>query len=1615
MKYLRIVIQLLFSAILLLLINPVDVFSQNVEVLPNKTADCPPFTVFFNTKLDPGYSRLEWDFGIGAKVIDNPTPSRIFPDPGVYHVTLTADYAGKKIVKTVDITVYNRPIVSFTVDKDNGCAPLTVNLTDQSTPGDGIIESIVWNFGDGSADQGPNVTHSFTDPNNYNIISLVTNSKGCRTSSEPKTITVRNAPVLSFVADKTQSCTAPLTVNFQNTTVNNTGDPMTFVWDYGDGTTGTDATHTYTKEGNYTVTLIPTSTNSCAAPLQKKDYVIIKKLTPGFVLNDGCVGQIATLSSTTTPRPDFISWVLPDGTTSTSFNPGFVVGMPGDYTVKMKATVGGCSEEITQTVHIDARPIINPVASPTRSCSAPFTTTFQAQSQNATSWLWDFGDGTTSTEENPTHTYTRLGSFTVTLTAKGTGNCTETVRKFDYILITPPILTITPSGGTACTPLTLPFSASITNGETITGYLWDFGDGTTSTQSNPTHVFNGQGIFTVTLQVTTAGGCNLSEKAVFRTRIPPVVDFDATPLKSCPMEPVQFNNLSTPKGPDVTYNWIFPQDNTSSTQENPSHVFNEIGMHDVRLIVNNNGCIREIIKTKYIQILPPKAKFTNQPDCVDFYHRKFIDQSDFGPDPVPKKEWLWEFGEGGATSTLQNPDFTYTTTGSKTVKLTIDNGICKSVTTMNINIIDEKPVLLPDVPWICVGKSLHVGLGPLIAGNINSYSWDWGDGTQLSFQGFEIDPSKGLSHTYLKSGTYTIQLAIVDKNGCRRVATPVKIDVHGAVADFTVTGKKCKDDLLSFTDKSTIDAGNQILNWKWDFGDGSPAENYTAQPVNTPHKYTDFNAYTAILTTTDKYGCIVAAQQLVYIETVKADFRAPAVVCKGSSFNFINASAGTITSYAWDFGDNTTGTDASPSKSYAAPGTYTVSLKITTQEGCTDQITKDKVLRVPDPVADFSYPPNLELCPPVKVLFTNKSSDFVKSHWDFGDNSTSTKNDPGEHIYVRAKTFNVTLTVYSEGDCPSIKTIPVTIEGPDGSFTASPGKGCVPLPVTISAVANKTSDYQWDFDDGTVLTTQVPVAPAHTYTRPGIYTPRVSLVDGKGCSVKADGSDQIVVDNMVADFTIDNTAACGGGVIKLKNTSTSVTKDLLGLNYTSKWTYSPGNTSSNTDGSFTYPQPGNYNVTLEVVSNYGCPDSKTLPVVVPPQPMPAISAIPELCISGKVQLRGTEANNLPGTKWIWLVGNNQQFDVPAPPALDISTIGITPVRLTITNADGTCPGVANTNIVVHPAPTLNPTPAASTICKGASLQLYANTDPLSTVSWTPYNISDPTSKTPMVKPDKDAIYVVNALSEFGCKNKAEVSVTVIQPFRMFTQDAEICAGRSIQLQSGGAQRYKWIPATGLNRADISNPEASPATTTTYQVVGFDDIGCFTDTVLAKVTVHPTPQINAGPDMEVATGTVVPIPAVGSNDITKIEWTPITNLSCFNCLTPVATPKGSTTYHVMVMNQYGCVATDDITIKTVCNGGNVFVPNTFSPNGDGMNDIFYIRGRGMQTIRSFRIYNRWGQLMFERFGFNADDPTFGWDGRYKGELLNPDVYIYYAEVVCDNGEPILMKGNVTLIR
>jgi gliding motility-associated-like protein len=175
-------------------------------------------------------------------------------------------------------------------------------------------------------------------------------------------------------------------------------------------------------------------------------------------------------------------------------------------------------------------------------------------------------------------------------------------------------------------------------------------------------------------------------------------------------------------------------------------------------------------------------------------------------------------------------------------------------------------------------------------------------------------------------------------------------------------------------------------------------------------------------------------------------------------------------------------------------------------------------------------------------------------------------------------------------------------------------------------------------------------------------------------------------------------------------------------------------------------------------------------------------------------------------------------------------------------------------------------------------------------------------------------------------------------------------------------------------------------------------------------------VNLGPDLKLAPGTQhLMTSSIQNGPIIQYIWSPSTNLSCTNCPTPVATIQSNILYSLRVTNVDGCIGSDTVNITVTCEQSQVYIPNGFSPDGDGVNDLFVIRSAGMVKIKYFRVFNRWGVLVFERNIFFTNDFGNAWDGKIRGVLSPPDVFVYTAEIMCDNGTSFTFKGNITLIR
>jgi gliding motility-associated-like protein len=418
----------------------------------------------------------------------------------------------------------------------------------------------------------------------------------------------------------------------------------------------------------------------------------------------------------------------------------------------------------------------------------------------------------------------------------------------------------------------------------------------------------------------------------------------------------------------------------------------------------------------------------------------------------------------------------------------------------------------------------------------------------------------------------------------------------------------------------------------------------------------------------------------------------------------------------------------------------------------------------------------------------------------------------------------------------------------------------------------------------------------------------------------------------------------------------------------------------------------------------GCADTDHVTITV--ITAPTVNAGPDasICKYAQTQLHGS---GLPLLTW------NPASSLSCPTCSDPIATPLTTTAYVVSGSDNAGCNDSDTVVVfVYPVPIIN-AGQDTTICFGKGLQL--NVSGATSYTWIPPSgLSCNTCSNPYANPVDTTHYIIIGLDSNGCNDTGFVTINVIPKFPIsFGKNDSLCVGDSTSLFASGGSSYQWSPATTLSCDTCYNPLAWPTVTTNYQIIIHQGV-CFSDTGKVKITVFPWPTVDAGPDQQIIAGSSINLFANTTNVI-KYIWSPVATLSCDKCQSPVATPLSSTTYVITVYNEIGCQANDSVTLFMLCDNAQLFLANTFTPNGDGHNDRFYPQGKGMQKIMQFRIYNRWGEVVFEADDIQPNSELIGWDGTYKGEFLKPDVYVYFVKALCYTGDVIEIKGDVSLIK
>lgn len=1433
---------------------PVANFSASV------TSGCSPLGVTFTDQSTGTPKFWTWDFGNGQLSNAQNPPAQSYA-AGTYSVTLVVRNADgvNSITKTNLIVSSPSPSASFTSDKTITCLPATINFTDLSVANAGTLTKWEWAFDDPPAtSSAQNPQHIYTKVGYYGVYLKVTNSAGCSSATYAgRYIRILNGVKANFDFTGPATCSPPFVLNYNNLT-SGPGN-LSYSWDLGNGNTSTlvKPVATYNTAGSYTVKLKAQSDFGCSDSIQKT-FPVNGIVTAFTAPANACLGSPVTFQNTSSAPPVSVLWDFGDGTSSNQLSPSKTYTSLGTYTVTLHTNFGGCADSASKTITVNGKPMVNFGAAKSNSCKAPFPVTFQNSSPDVVSANWTFGDGSTSNAATPTvaHTYNSTGSFDVTLNITDSKGCSNSLTLPTFVNIFAPVVSIkfVPIG--LCVGQTFAPSPSIGSVDPVVSYLWDFGDGTSSTAMvPPPHSYSSIGTKIVTLTITTQDGCTASASNNVQVGTPPLVSFTANKTNLCRSDIVTFTNTSSPIGNTVL--WDFGDTSTSTALNTVTHKFLDTGFFSIKLRVTNNGCADSLIKTNFIYVQPPLAKFGYKVDCLNKTNVNFLDSSATDASKPPLT-YLWKFGDPGAGSaaTIGNTNFTYPALTTYTATLIINNGSCADTATRLIRLVNEKAAFTfnKTPAAYCRNDSVTV-TSTNIAANVKKYEWVIDGAAPVTGSG---KYTAGFGTT----GNHSIRLIVTDINGCIDSSAASSFIISGPTALFGLATKGgCASKTTTFSD-SSISTGT-ISKWTFDFGDGV-TKSFTAPPFT--HVYADTGSYTVKLTVNDNIGCQDSYQlpAKLLVTKPKASFTAPNTVsCPNGYVQFRDSSVGVKLQYVWSFGDGSTDVAQNPSYTYGGTDSfYTVKLVVTDTSGCTDSLTRVNYISIKRPKPIFTAKDTASLCPPLETRFFFKGKDYDSFAWDFGDGSPTSSLDSTSHFYNTYGKYTAKLYVTGFGGCMDSASVNINVTNPytNTTVTFNPVTACNELTANFNVTKPIATSFQLFFGDGAVDSSQ-QLSFSHFYSLPNLYQPAILLLDSSsttGCQVYFGNFGNVDVKGAVPIFGMDKKKFCDSGTIYFTDYSQDGRDPIISRN----WDFGDGTANVSTkDAIHSFLQPGLYVPTLTVTAASGCAKAFTDTVRVLATPTPIIGSKDGICIDLAVDFTGSLLVP-PDTAivWKWNLGNGQ-------------TSGKQNVSLN-----------------------------------------YADSGL--------YHIT------------------LEAVNSLGCKGDTSKDIRIFPlPKITLTGDTTLIAG------AGGA----------------------------------------------------------------------PIPVTYSANAVGYNWTPPAYLSCTNCAVPFANPKFTTKYNVKVTDVNGCISSRDITLVVVCNNRNFFIPNTFSPNNDGTNDRFYPRGTGLDRIQALRIFNRWGELVFEKRNFPANDATAGWDGSYRGKPASTDTYIYMVDIICENANIITYKGNVTLVR
>ena len=1231
--------------------------------LPNDTA-CSPLEL--TMPMMEGVNSFTWNFG-GGNTSDEQAPSILLENTNGGLMGTSITFTGVSVFGCVDShteTVYVRPqpVAEFSSDALEGCEPLAANFENISSDAD----SYVWDFGNGITDDGPTASQAFyTDGTiqTYDITLTAYDDLGC---TDTDTLTVTVFPAADFTLDLgVETACSPLEM-----TLPVIAGAQNVAWDFGDGTTSNEATPDHAWENatggldNYIVSVTGETEHGCAG--LAVDLITVKpQPTAAFNADalSGCEPLDAAFTSTSTAGTD-LSWNFGDGTSATgsSVNHTFDgIDSNTAFDVTLTATHPlGCADVATATVDVFAAAEYALNLSTDSVCS-PLELTMPeiAGAQNVT---WNFGDGTTSNEATPTHTWfnasTGLMTATVTLEAETTDGCAGTSQA--TVNIKPqPVANFMVANDEGCDPLVSQFNNYSVLADS---YDWDFGDGTTGHEEHPTHAFAANGAtttFAVTLTAHDDLGC--SDVTTREVTVHPAAAFSLSLASDTVCSPLQLTLPVIPGAENLTWNF---GDGTTGAGQTPTHTWENTGDELMEATVSfeaatTNGCVGSGSATVYIKP-QPQAIFTidEEVGCAPL-------NIEISNDSQLADAYNWTYGNGDAVELAAAGTHVYTYAGEEepmdyTLTLTATHALgCTDAVTKTVTV-------LPAVNATWTGES--VGCAPFET--VIEYTGS--DATTIEWTLDGAAAASGNAATFALDGAegtataHTIEIEAVSEYGCAGTAAfevtvnPTPLVNLSASSDATCSGDAWNvvHD-AQYADNVTLTMNGMGLDLASDLSFNS---------VNP--SATDATS-TLVLTASTDQGCsaAMAIEHIVHPQ-VTANFDLPTSACTPMEVAFNNTSVQATASTTWNFGDGTTSDALNPAHTFEALGTedvqYTVTLVAVNAAGCAD--TTVQAIEVwGQPEAALTVV-EAEGCYPVDVTFENASAGHATTAWSYGNGEyssiadsvhTKTFFNPTDELVV----YTTEITVSNAHGCTSTDAVDVEV-GPylNAQFDVV-AQGCAPVEANIINQSEGAASFIWNFNDGSAPSNEAN--PTHTFVNATgedvTYEVELIAMSAYGCAdTTAVGVE--VYTAPTAEFTVSpaiqtypNTTV---GITNLSTASSSAIQH---------WSFGDGAELASDQPIFhTYNSWGTYNVTL-LVDNGFCADAHTEVItILSPNPVASFTGSGSGCAPLAVDF---DNHSIHGAQYIWDFDDDVMTSEESPTHV-FTRPGVYNVSLTVIGYEG---------------------------------------------------------------------------------------------------------------------------------------------------------------------------------------------------------------------------------------------------------------------------------------------------------------------------------------------------------